>query len=170
MPARNRSARFEAGSGRKSIVRRNRQSQMNLSRPSIALSLLSSLVMIRLGKVYAGLMVDVQASNSKLVERRENMLLHLTGRSSEDVRDALRRADGSVKLAMLLLKGCELDEAERVLDSAGGQLRAAHEAILRKVLTRSELRIFLSPGIASPPSRCRPVGNAYWPEAMLEEA
>jgi N-acetylmuramic acid 6-phosphate etherase len=91
----------------------------------IALSLLSSLVMIRLGKVYAGLMVDVQASNSKLVERRENMLLHLTGRSSEDVRDALRRADGSVKVAMLLLKGCELDEAERVLDSAGGQLRAA---------------------------------------------
>jgi N-acetylmuramic acid 6-phosphate etherase len=91
----------------------------------IALSLLSSLVMIRLGKVYAGLMVDVQASNSKLVERTENMLLHLTGRSSEDVRDALRRADGSVKLAMLLLKGCELDEAERVLDSAGGQLRAA---------------------------------------------
>jgi N-acetylmuramic acid 6-phosphate etherase len=91
----------------------------------IALSLLSSLVMIRLGKVYAGLMVDVQASNSKLVERRESMLLHLTGRSSEDVRDALRRADGNVKLAMLLLKGCELDEAERVLDSAGGQLRAA---------------------------------------------
>ena len=81
--------------------------------------------MIRLGKVYAGLMVDVQASNSKLVERRESMLLHLTGRSSEDVRDALRRADGNVKLAMLLLKGCELDEAERVLDRAGGQLRAA---------------------------------------------
>ena len=91
----------------------------------IALSMLSSLVMIRLGKVYAGLMVDVQASNAKLVERRENMLLHLTGKSSEDVREALRRADGSVKLAVLLLKGCELDEAERVLDSAGGQLRAA---------------------------------------------
>jgi N-acetylmuramic acid 6-phosphate etherase len=91
----------------------------------IALSLLSSLVMIRLGKVYAGLMVDVQASNAKLVERREKMLLHLTGRSSEEVRDALGRTDGNVKLAVLLLKGCELDEAERVLDSAGGQLRAA---------------------------------------------
>jgi N-acetylmuramic acid 6-phosphate etherase len=91
----------------------------------IALSLLSSLVMIRLGKVYAGLMVDVQASNAKLVERREKMLLHLTGRSGEDVREALRRADGNIKLAVLLLKGCELDEAERVLDSAGGQLRAA---------------------------------------------
>jgi N-acetylmuramic acid 6-phosphate etherase len=91
----------------------------------IALIALSSLVMIRLGKVYAGLMVDVQASNAKLVERQENMLLHLTGKSSEDVREALRRAHGSVKLAALLLKGCELDEAERVLDSVGGRLRAA---------------------------------------------
>jgi N-acetylmuramic acid 6-phosphate etherase len=91
----------------------------------IALIALSSLVMIRLGKVYAGLMVDVQASNAKLVERQENMLLHLTGKSSEDVREALRRARGSVKLAALLLKGCELDEAERVLDSVGGRLRAA---------------------------------------------
>jgi N-acetylmuramic acid 6-phosphate etherase len=91
----------------------------------IALIALSSLVMIRLGKVYAGLMVDVQASNAKLVERRENMLFHLTGKSSEDVREALRRTHGSVKLAVLLLKGCELDEAERLLVRAGGQLRAA---------------------------------------------
>jgi N-acetylmuramic acid 6-phosphate etherase len=91
----------------------------------IALSLLSSLVMIRLGKVYAGLMVDVQASNAKIAERRENMLIHLTGSSGEDVREALKRARGSVKLALLLLKGCDLKEAERVLDRAGGQLRAA---------------------------------------------
>jgi N-acetylmuramic acid 6-phosphate etherase len=91
----------------------------------IALTLLSSLVMIRLGKVYAGLMVDVQASNAKIAERRENMLIHLTGSSSEDVREALRRAHGSVKLALLLLKGCDLEEAESVLDRAGGQLRGA---------------------------------------------
>jgi N-acetylmuramic acid 6-phosphate etherase len=91
----------------------------------IALIALSSLVMIRLGKVYAGLMVDVQATNAKLVERRENMLFHLTGKSSADVREALRRSHGSVKLAVLLLRGCELDEAERLLVRAGGQLRAA---------------------------------------------
>jgi N-acetylmuramic acid 6-phosphate etherase len=91
----------------------------------IALSVLSSLVMIRLGKVYEGLMVDVQASNAKLVERQENMLVHLTGASSEDAREALRRAQGSVKLAVLLLWGCGLEEAREILDSAGGQLRAA---------------------------------------------
>jgi N-acetylmuramic acid 6-phosphate etherase len=91
----------------------------------IALSLISTLVMIRLGKVYAGLMVDVQASNAKLLERREKMVHHLTGGTSDEVRDALAQAQGSVKLAVLLLKGCDLEEAERVLDRAGGQLRAA---------------------------------------------
>ena len=91
----------------------------------IALSLISSLVMIRLGKVYAGMMVDVQASNAKLLERREKMLHHLTGRSREEIRAALGDAEGSVKLAVLLLKGCDREEAERVLDRAGGQLRAA---------------------------------------------
>src|SRR5688500_7340297 len=75
------------------------------------LNLLSSLVMIRLGHVYGGLMVDVQASNKKLVRRSENMLMHLTGRSREEVREALARADGSVKLAALLLQGCTTGEA-----------------------------------------------------------
>jgi N-acetylmuramic acid 6-phosphate etherase len=91
----------------------------------IALSMISTLVMIRLGKVYAGLMVDVQASNAKLLERREKMVHHLTGGTSDEVRDALAQAQGSVKLAVLLLKGCDLEEAGRVLDRAGGQLRAA---------------------------------------------
>ena len=43
--------------------------------------------MIRLGKVYAGLMVDVQASNAKIAERRENMLIHLTGTKRKPARD-----------------------------------------------------------------------------------
>jgi N-acetylmuramic acid 6-phosphate etherase len=76
-------------------------------------------------------MVDVEASNAKLLERQEKILVHLTGRSSGDVRDALRQADGSVKVAVLLLGGCDLDEAKRVLDRTGGQLRAAVDLIAR---------------------------------------
>jgi N-acetylmuramic acid 6-phosphate etherase len=95
----------------------------------IALNLLSSLVMILLGRVYEGLMVDVQAVNNKLVQRSENMLLHLTGRGSEEVRDALARAHGSVKLALLLLQGCDLAEAAEALDRSGGQLRIAKAMI-----------------------------------------
>src|SRR6266487_303897 len=97
----------------------------------IALNLLSSLVMILLGRVYEGLMVDVQAVNNKLVQRSENMLLHLTGRSSDEVRDALARAHGSVKLAVLLLQGCDPGEAAEALDRAGGQLRIAKALVER---------------------------------------
>jgi N-acetylmuramic acid 6-phosphate etherase len=93
----------------------------------IALSLLSTLVMIRLGHVYRGLMVDVQASNSKLSRRKRDMLRHLTGRSDEELEAALVRANGNVKLAVLLLHGCTLDRARSVLESAGGALRAALE-------------------------------------------
>ena len=95
----------------------------------VALTLLSSLVMIRLGHVYEGLMVDVQASNSKLMRRSEAMLAQLTGHGRDKVRDALRQARGSVKLALLLLEGSSLELAEAALDRAGGDLRAAKERI-----------------------------------------
>jgi len=97
----------------------------------IALNLLSSLLMILLGRVYDGLMVDVQAVNTKLRRRSEDMLLKISGRSPEEVREALARADGSVKLAVMLLHGCEVGEAEKLLDDAGGQLRAALAAMGR---------------------------------------
>jgi N-acetylmuramic acid 6-phosphate etherase len=91
----------------------------------ITLNLLSSLLMIRLGRVYKGLMVDVQASNAKLARRREAIVRGLTGRSGPEVRGALTRAGGSVKLAVLLLEGCELDVASTILERAGGRLGAA---------------------------------------------
>ncbi|HTV90817.1 MAG TPA: N-acetylmuramic acid 6-phosphate etherase [Stellaceae bacterium] len=95
----------------------------------VALTLLSSLVMIRLGRVYEGLMVDVRATNSKLVRRSETMLAQLTGHSREQVRDALRQADGGVKLALLLLEGAEVGEARRALERSDGDLRAAKAAL-----------------------------------------
>src|ERR1700726_2306122 len=77
----------------------------------IALNLLSSLVMIRLGRVHEGLMVDLQAINAKLARRSENILIRLTGRTPAEVRAALERANGSVKLAVLLLHGYSLADA-----------------------------------------------------------
>ena len=91
----------------------------------IALNLLSTMLMISLGRVYDGLMVDVQAVNDKLIRRSEGMLVRLTGCSHEAARDALQRAHGSVKLAVMLLRGCNLAEGARLIDSAGGRLRAA---------------------------------------------
>ncbi len=95
----------------------------------IALNLLSSLVMIRLGRVYRGLMVDLKAVNKKLLRRSENILLELSGRRREEVHDALHRAGGNVKTALLLLEGCDLEEAARMLDRSGGHLRTAKALI-----------------------------------------
>jgi N-acetylmuramic acid 6-phosphate etherase len=91
----------------------------------IALNLLSSLVMIRLGRVYAGLMVDVHATNAKLAGRRERMVAHLTGRDAGDVKEALLRAGGNVKLAVLILNGSSPEQARHILDASGGRLRDA---------------------------------------------
>ena len=95
----------------------------------IALNLLSSLLMILLGRVYQGLMVDVRALNEKLVRRSEDMLMQLTGRSRDEARAALDRANGSVKVAVLLLHGCDPNRAADLLDRAAGQLGKALELL-----------------------------------------
>ena len=91
----------------------------------VALNTLSTLLMTLLGKVYRGLMVDVRAVNEKLVKRSEDMLIQLTGRSRDDVRNALSRANGSVKIAVILLHGCDLESAKQLLSAARGRLGAA---------------------------------------------
>src|SRR6266478_7970094 len=91
----------------------------------ITLNVFSSLVMILLGRVYDGLMVDLQAVSQKLVRRSEGILTRLTGSSGEQAREALHRANGNVKLAVLLLHGCDVKQATDLLHRAGGQLRAA---------------------------------------------
>ncbi len=91
----------------------------------IALLLLSSLVMIRFGRVHGGLMVDMLALNDKLVQRSENMLCDLTGKTGGEVREALRQAKGNVKIAALLLRGCGEGQAAELLRRTEGRLRDA---------------------------------------------
>ncbi|HEX9238781.1 MAG TPA: N-acetylmuramic acid 6-phosphate etherase [Xanthobacteraceae bacterium] len=91
----------------------------------VALNLLSTLLMIRLGRVHEGLMVDVQAINAKLIGRSENILRRLSGRSEDEVREALQSAGGNVKKAMLILHGCTAEKASALLEQAGGRLRTA---------------------------------------------
>jgi N-acetylmuramic acid 6-phosphate etherase len=91
----------------------------------IALNLLSSLVMIRLGRVYRGMMVDVQSTNVKLSKRKEAMVAYLTGGTADDARAALDQARGNVKLAVLLSMGCDSQLAEDALRRAEGKLGRA---------------------------------------------
>jgi N-acetylmuramic acid 6-phosphate etherase len=95
----------------------------------ITLNALSSLLMILLGKVYKGLMVELHISNEKLMRRSEHMLVQLTGCSHNDAHAALSRADGSVKIAALLLHGCDLEKATKLLNRSGGHLRGALKLI-----------------------------------------
>jgi N-acetylmuramic acid 6-phosphate etherase len=91
----------------------------------VALNLLSTLVMIRLGRVHEGLMVDVQAINAKLAGRSQNILRRLSGRNEQELSDALQQAGGNVKKAMLILQGCTPEKAAALLRQTGGRLRTA---------------------------------------------
>ncbi len=91
----------------------------------VALNTLSTSLMIFLGKVYRGLMVDVRAANEKLQKRSEDMLMQLTGSGRDDARNALSRAQGSVKIAVMVLNGCELESAKQMLSDLHGELGTA---------------------------------------------
>jgi N-acetylmuramic acid 6-phosphate etherase len=95
----------------------------------MALNILSTTVMVRLGKVYGNRMVDVAASNSKLVDRSLRILRDLIGVEREEGLALLGLSDGSVKLA-LLMKAAKLskDQAEGVLERHDQQLRQALES------------------------------------------
>jgi len=92
----------------------------------VVLNLFSSLVMIRLGHVYRGLMVDMQARNAKLRVRARRMLAHLTDAAPDEIETALDASQGRVKPAVLmLLLGCGIEEADTTLARHDGHLRAA---------------------------------------------
>jgi N-acetylmuramic acid 6-phosphate etherase len=91
----------------------------------VALSLLSTLTMIRLGRVYRGLMVDMRASNAKLLRRATHMIGHLAHCDEETAKRALDTANGDLKLAVLLARGIEIGAARTLINRNGGRLRSA---------------------------------------------
>lgn len=95
----------------------------------MALNILSTAVMVKLGKVYGNRMIDVAATNSKLVDRSVRILADLAGVERDRARQLLQSAGGSVKLA-LLMSAADLscDDAIKLLDRHGQQLRAALKA------------------------------------------
>jgi len=65
----------------------------------------------------------------------------LTGRTPQEVRGALERANGSVKLAVLVLHGCSVEEATRALDKAAGRLRTALKDLGSRAGTTDDVTI-----------------------------
>lgn len=91
----------------------------------VILNIISTSVMIKLGKTYHNLMVDVKATNKKLRSRCLNILGEIFGdRSADELQQALDAAGGSVKLAAVILKtGSSAAECEKLLAANGGFLK-----------------------------------------------
>ncbi|BDZ37762.1 hypothetical protein GCM10025863_03760 [Microbacterium suwonense] len=92
----------------------------------LVLNMLSTLAMVKLGKVYGNLMVDVQSTNEKLRARAERIVITATGCTAETAARALAAADGSVKLAIgIVMTGSDAEAMRRALQAAHGDLRTA---------------------------------------------
>ncbi|MBO4260649.1 N-acetylmuramic acid 6-phosphate etherase [Streptomyces griseorubiginosus] len=98
----------------------------------LVLNMLSTITMIRLGKTYGNLMVDVRASNDKLRARSRRIVALATGAPDDEIERALAATDGEVKNAILtVLAGVDGPTAARLLEESGGHLRAALAAAPR---------------------------------------
>lgn len=94
----------------------------------LVLNQITTSAMVLLGKCYENLMVDLKASNAKLVDRSIRIIGLLTGLDRAAARDLLQQADGQVKLAVVMQhRGLDKTSAQTLLMRAGGRLRGALE-------------------------------------------
>ena len=91
----------------------------------LVLNTITTGAMIRLGKIYGNLMVDLRAWNDKLVDRSQRILMETTGLARDESRSVLDAAGGSVKTAIVMARrGVDREEAERLLQEHAGRLRS----------------------------------------------
>ena len=92
----------------------------------MALNIISTSVMIKLGKVYGNRMIDLSVSNDKLMDRAISILFDIGSVDKETAVQLLKKTNGSVKLSLLIaLTGMDVVEAKQVLDDSKGNLRTA---------------------------------------------
>ncbi len=90
----------------------------------MVLNMISTGTMIRLGKVYGNLMVDVRPTNSKLVDRACRIIVEITGCTYEKAQEALIASGKDVRLAVVMIRdNVDAQQAGRILDANGGRLR-----------------------------------------------
>ena len=92
----------------------------------LVLNMISTGAMVKLGKTYSNLMVDLQPTNAKLRDRAERILATLIGASPQAAAARLQAAGGGLKLA-LVMEWCQLEraQAQHLLDACGGSVKAA---------------------------------------------
>lgn len=96
----------------------------------LVLNMLSTGVMIKLGKVYGNLMVDVRATNAKLVERAKRILCEATGIEREEAEKTLNEANFDVKLSIfMVLSKLDKDRAKDILEKNKGYIAEALRSV-----------------------------------------
>jgi N-acetylmuramic acid 6-phosphate etherase len=90
----------------------------------LVLNTLTTGAMIRLGKIYGNLMVDLRAWNDKLIDRSQRIVMETTGLDRKAAQRVIEAADGNVKTAIVMARrGVPKDQAERLLAEQAGRLR-----------------------------------------------
>src|SRR3954447_15401984 len=97
----------------------------------IVLNLFSTAVMVKLGRVYRGLMVSMRATNAKLLRRAQIMVSQIVGCDENAAAQFVQRADGDVKIAVLLALGWEHSDAVEALLRHEGSLRGVVDEVAR---------------------------------------
>jgi N-acetylmuramic acid 6-phosphate etherase len=95
----------------------------------VVLNILSSAIMVRLGRIYRGMMVNMTPNNAKLRRRAGLMVSTLAGVDEQAGIAALAAGNGDPKLAVLLARGLPLPQARALLEESGGSLRRAIETM-----------------------------------------
>ncbi len=94
----------------------------------LILNMITTTAMVRLGKIYENMMIDLQMTNKKLVERAKRIVMTITGVSYDEAERQLNAANGHVKSALVMIKaGVTFDEASKRLNRSNGFVRAAIE-------------------------------------------
>jgi N-acetylmuramic acid 6-phosphate etherase len=92
----------------------------------LVLNMLTTTSMIRMGKVYENMMIDLQMTNKKLVERSKRIVMTITGATYEEAAEYLEQADGHVKTALVMIRaGVDAENAKKRLKKADGFVRKA---------------------------------------------
>lgn len=92
----------------------------------LVLNMITTTAMVRLGKVYENMMIDLQMTNLKLRERAKRVVMTITGVDYEEAAENLEKAEGHVKTAIVMIKArVGKDEAKKRLETADGFVRAA---------------------------------------------
>lgn len=94
----------------------------------LVLNMLTTAAMVRLGKVYENMMIDLQMTNKKLVERSRRIVMNITGVTYEEAADYLAKANNHVKSALVMIKrGVTFEKAQELLSKTDGFVRKAIE-------------------------------------------